>query len=219
MFKQKLLIFVFLIILVSTPTVNNSNSPFDPTINVRVPETSTFDDGTDLYAVIIGIADYPGLNNDQQFSNMDAYFLENQLLNEYHCDPNKVFFLHNNFATKNDIIGALDNVSSSIDANDKFLFYYSGKGMIDDPWSENFSINIETSHNYEDNSHLYWYINHTNVTGIRVHYSQFITEENVDFVQMGNISEVITSNYQEYYSGGMGGIGGMGGMGGMPGMM
>ncbi len=170
-------------------------------INSFFQEVSDAADPIDLYAIIIGIANYPEINNDQKYSDTDAFFLENKLLNEYLCDPEKITFLHNDFATKEAILETLDNMSSQIDENDRFLFYYSGRGMVDDPWSENLSVNIETPHNYNDNSHLYWHINHTGADGIRVHYSQFVTEQNFDFVQMGNLSEVKTTNYQEFYTG------------------
>ncbi|TFG17819.1 MAG: hypothetical protein EU530_10105 [Promethearchaeota archaeon] len=197
-------IFVILLVVSAPIVIPFLTSSSDQTLSdtkTLFPQSSDSVNKTELYAVIIGIADYLGINNDQKYSDTDAYFLENKLLNEYLCDPDKITFLHNDLATNEAIFQALDDVSSSIDGNDRFLFYYSGRGLVDDPWSENFSVNIETPHNYEDDSHLYWHINHTGAAGIRVHYSQFVTEESIDFVQLGNISEVISSNNQEFYSG------------------
>ena len=80
------------------------------------------------YAIIIGIEDYPGTSNDLFYCRDDALSIRNILTNEYNLETSNMISLLDTQATESAIINAFNNMSSRLNEDDIFLFYYSGHG-------------------------------------------------------------------------------------------
>ena len=168
-------------------------------------QPSASSNSSDLYAIIIGISDYPGVYDDLQYSQQDAEKFYSLLIDDYGCSPEKIYYLTNTDATYSAIISAFNDISLNIDGNDKFLFYFSGNGFMDDPALEEFTVDIQTPHDYDSYLNLNWNITHPDdALAIRVHFTKFQTENYYDYLDLGNLSAVGSSIYEERYTGDMG---------------
>ncbi|TFG23687.1 MAG: zinc-ribbon domain-containing protein [Promethearchaeota archaeon] len=82
----------------------------------------------DAYAIIIGIENYPGTFDDLYYCRDDALSINSMLINRYHFKSANIILLLDSAATKSAITNAFSQVSSNIDSEDIFFFYYAGHG-------------------------------------------------------------------------------------------
>lgn len=82
----------------------------------------------EFYAVIIGVADYPGMGNDLSFTDDDAIDVRDALLDYANWVPGHITFLLNSAATKAGIEAEIASLASMASPEDVFVFYFSGHG-------------------------------------------------------------------------------------------
>lgn len=85
----------------------------------------------DIYAVIIGISDYPQNSQDLVYSDDDARRLYFHLRSPEGgaLRKSQIRLLVNQEATKNNILKASEEIFAKADDNDLVIFYYSGHGL------------------------------------------------------------------------------------------
>ena len=93
--------------------------------------TTTADGVTNYYAVIVGIGDYPDMINDLNYPANDAQEMRDTLLTGINWRPENITLLTDSNATTDAIISAIQNMASTVDADDTCLFYYAGHGIQD----------------------------------------------------------------------------------------
>lgn len=81
-----------------------------------------------VYAIIIGINDYPGIADDLRYSVSSSGGIYHLLLNDYNFKWQNIFYLQDIYATSDGISDAIDIISSKITSNDVFFFYFAGHG-------------------------------------------------------------------------------------------
>ena len=87
------------------------------------------------YALIIGISDYPGTENDLPCPAKDALAIKNALLAGNNWHSNNIKFLVNEQASVSNVENALSWLISKETANDVSLIYFCGhSGQIDDKY-------------------------------------------------------------------------------------
>jgi hypothetical protein len=84
--------------------------------------------GVEYWAVIVGISDYPGTENDLFYCHQDAEDLYNLLLTSEVWSSDHIILLTDSDATANAIDTAISIIDTLSDSNDIFLFYFSGHG-------------------------------------------------------------------------------------------
>jgi len=83
----------------------------------------------DYYAVIVGVADYPGSINDLSYTDDDAIAVYNNLLEDSsRWDSNHIMLLLDDAASKAGINEAIAAITSQAMSDDVFLLYFSGHG-------------------------------------------------------------------------------------------
>jgi len=83
----------------------------------------------DYYAVIVGVADYPGSINDLHYTDNDAIAVYNNLLEDWsRWKSSHIVLLLDAAATKARIHEAISTIASQGTSDDVFLFYFSGHG-------------------------------------------------------------------------------------------
>jgi len=83
----------------------------------------------DYYALIIGVADYPGVNNDLRYTDDDAIAVYDKLLGDSHrWVAGRMTLLLNSDASKGAIYHALATIAAQGSAEDVLLLYFSGHG-------------------------------------------------------------------------------------------
>ncbi len=80
------------------------------------------------YAILVGIADYPGTVDDLRYSASDAILMRSLLVNRYQFETGNIILLRNSEATKSGIMSAFLQIEAVIGSDDVFLFFYSGHG-------------------------------------------------------------------------------------------
>lgn len=148
------------------------------------------------YAIIIGISDYPGTDYDLSYCDDDAIAVYNMLINDYNFKPENIIYLQDSSATKNDIDDAFNTISSVINPNDIFYFYYSGHGGADIYSSGPTSFILNSPHPYPNSYDRTWLISATNAAYIRVHFSDFQLESGYDYLFIGDTFITIDYYYQ-----------------------
>jgi len=81
----------------------------------------------DYWAVIVGVANYPG-NNDLDYTDDDAYDVRDVLLASTNWEADHITMLIDNDATKANIYAAINWMEINGDDNDVFFFFFSGHG-------------------------------------------------------------------------------------------
>ncbi len=79
-----------------------------------------------VYVVSVGIADYPGRENDLRVSSEDARTISTIFLT---AKNSSVRVLTNREATKSALLGAMHSMFSVADKDDTVILYFSGHGM------------------------------------------------------------------------------------------
>lgn len=86
------------------------------------------------WALIIGIADYPGTENDLKYTDDDALELNQTLVEKYGYWVNHTKVLIDSAATKSGILNAIGWLRNNEKAGDEVVFYYSGHGVRGMKW-------------------------------------------------------------------------------------
>jgi len=150
------------------------------------------------YAIIIGISDYPGSNNDLNYCDDDALAVRNMLINDYNFKPQNIIYLEDSNATQNIINNAFSQIESLIDPDDIFYFYYSGHGGSDLASSGAFTYYLDSRHPYPNYYDQTWWISSPDAAYIRVHFSQFDLESGYDYLFIGDTYITIDYYYQSF---------------------
>ena len=154
----------------------------DPEEFIITPKTASALTPKEAYAIVIGVADYPGADNDLSYTDDDANDVYSMLVNDYNFKPSNIIRLIDSSATKGAISAALDQMASVITANDIFFFYYSGHGGANVVNGGTYSYSIDSPHDYPNNYDNYWSIYHPNAAYMRVHFSVIDVESNYDYI-------------------------------------
>jgi hypothetical protein len=80
------------------------------------------------YAIVIGIADYPGTSMDLQYSDDDAVDVVAALTTLYGYKMTNIYLLTNADATRSGVMNAIAAVGAKAASGDEVLFFYSGHG-------------------------------------------------------------------------------------------
>ncbi|MGQ9691561.1 MAG: caspase family protein, partial [Thermoproteota archaeon] len=84
------------------------------------------------WAVIIGISDYAGEENDIQYADDDALDMLKALTEVYGYKRENILLLISDYATRDNILNAINwlkmNVRSTSETDDEVVFFYSGHG-------------------------------------------------------------------------------------------
>jgi Tfp pilus assembly protein PilN len=86
--------------------------------------------GVDYWAVIVGVADYPGIANDLQYTDDDANDIRDTLLASNNWEASHITMLIDEAATKSNIQDAIADMGNKTDADDVVFFFFSGHGTI-----------------------------------------------------------------------------------------
>ncbi|NJN77384.1 MAG: hypothetical protein HC803_02880 [Saprospiraceae bacterium] len=107
--------------------VEDNNTNYVPTTNTN---TSTGDGTTKIWAVIVGVANYPNIKS-LNYTDDDAYRVANFLQRpEGGAVPDEqIRILIDESATKSKILYETRSLFDKADADDVILFYFSGHGM------------------------------------------------------------------------------------------
>lgn len=173
--------------------------PFNST-NFKNLETSAVLTPKNAYAIIIGISDYPGIDNDLSYCDDDAQDVYDMLIDDYNFKPENIIYLQDSNATKATINSAFDYINTQITSNDIFFFYYSGHGGASVENDGVYMHSIDSPHpypNYYDNT---WNIYHPNAAYIKVYFDHFETEYDYDWVYLGD-TDLADGWIYEGYSG------------------
>ena len=90
--------------------------------------TETFQNDVVYRAIIVGVTDYPGTENDLKYAATDAKSIAQSLLNDPQWNEDNILLLTDAQATKYNIQQAFASFASLSDANDVLLFYFAGAG-------------------------------------------------------------------------------------------
>ena len=175
--------------------INNQTTQKDH--NSRDPSSLT---PKNAYAIVVGIADYPGSSSDLSYTDNDANDVYSLLINDYNFKPENVIYLQDSSAGKSEISNAFDQIASQISEDDIFFFYYSGHGGLDLEEEGPFSWDAETPHSYSNNYDHTWSVSHPGAIYMRVHFYRFDCEYYWDYALCGD-SDVASGWYYEMYSG------------------
>jgi uncharacterized caspase-like protein len=89
----------------------------------------------EYWAVIVGVADYPGTINDLDYADDDAYDVRDALLASINWEADHITLLVDSDATKANIHSAIGWMGSNGDADDAFFFFFAGHGTsLDDQY-------------------------------------------------------------------------------------
>jgi len=89
-------------------------------------------EGAHKYAIVVGISDYYGTENDLQYSDDDAKDMVTALTTVYGFPRENIILLVSDYevnnATRNDIIDAISWLNGIVEEGDEVVFFYSGHG-------------------------------------------------------------------------------------------
>jgi hypothetical protein len=91
------------------------------------PEVSASSSARRVYAVMVGISDYPGTANDLPLTADDARKLQQALARQGTLAPESVTLIDGQ-ATRAGLRSAFQRVAAAAGPNDLFIFFYSGHG-------------------------------------------------------------------------------------------
>ncbi|MHA1393957.1 MAG: caspase family protein, partial [Promethearchaeota archaeon] len=115
-------------------------------------------DPRDVYGLFIGMEDYPGTQNDLNYPDDDVFDM--LALNYFSWGMTNDITLFDQNVNQKNITSAFQQMISTVDSNDLFIFYYSGHGnrykTIESQLSG--ANVIETPHNYPQSYSNSWVI-------------------------------------------------------------
>lgn len=107
----------------TTPTSNPTTTPTSsPTVSPAPAFTGK------VYAVIIGIDDYPGFNNDLYYCESDAQAARSAFQSSTMWSDATIYFITNKQATESNILNTITSIKSTASSDDLFVMTYSGHG-------------------------------------------------------------------------------------------
>ena len=114
-----------------TPTTTTTPSPttsptVTPTSSPTVSPTPTFTGK--VHAIIIGIDDYPGFNNDLYYCESDAQSAKTAFSGSSMWSGATIYYITNQQATESNILNTISTIKSSASSDDLFVMTYSGHG-------------------------------------------------------------------------------------------
>jgi hypothetical protein len=184
--------------------VQESTEPTSPAYDeviIQQPQESGPADGdAEYFAVVIGISDYPGTDNDLQYCDDDAADVKAFIKSRYHVLDANIISLTDYAATTSAIQSAISTLSSQMDANDVLLFSYSGHGSASLVGGATTAWSVQSPHPYSNNRDDYWHKYVAGATMLRVHFVQIQTESSYDYVFIGDYHD--TYYYYDYFTGG-----------------
>lgn len=154
----------------------------------------------EAYAIIVGIADYPGYDNDLSYCDNDARDVYDMLVDDYNFKPENIILLQDFEATKNALSNAFEQIETQIDSDDLFFFYYSGHGGVVTENAGTYSYSINSPHPYTNNLNMMWSIYHADAAYMRVHFNEINLESGFDYVYLGD-TDLYDDWYYEDYTG------------------
>lgn len=80
------------------------------------------------YAIVIGISDYPGEENDLKYADDDALAMRDVLVSVYGFPSENIKLLLDMNATANAIFSAVNEIKEKETAGDEVVFFFSGHG-------------------------------------------------------------------------------------------
>ncbi|TFF88432.1 MAG: hypothetical protein EU548_08880, partial [Promethearchaeota archaeon] len=138
------------------------------------------------YAILVGISDYPGSENDLNYCDDDVFAVYDMLINDYNFKPSNIIILTDSEATKNGITNAFNLIESQIQPDDLFYFYYSGHGGCEITVSDPHTTYIQSPHPCPDNYYRTWWIGSSNAAYIRLHFEMLDLESEYDYLYLGD---------------------------------
>src|SRR5690606_21033731 len=100
-------------------------------ISVRRTEPLEFSSGgdpSDRYALLVGVADYPGQENDLPAVAGDVRRMRDLLVNHFGFSEANIVVLEDDRATRENIVAAFTQHLAKAGGGGTALFYYSGHG-------------------------------------------------------------------------------------------
>ncbi len=158
------------------------------------PNTSAPLTPKNTYAIIVGISNYPGSDNDLTYCDDDAEAVYSMLIDDYNFKQENIIYLKDYEATKEKISSAFDQIAGKIKSDDIFFFYYSGHGGADTENSGIHFYSINSPHPYSNNWDTIWSIYHEDAAYIRVHFVNIALETGYDYLYLGD-----TDLYNDWY--------------------
>ena len=172
--------------------------------NFFPPKSSSFDPHPgeahirEGYAILCGVSDYPGSDNDLQYCDDDVNDLYSFVQSEFCIPEENIIRLIDSESTKDGIAQAINNVSNVMDENDMLFFFYSGHGSAG--ISKNlYGWNIQSSHPYSNYEDQYWHYSAPGAVIMRVHFTQINVEYGYDYIFVGDNDR--RSECWDYFSG------------------
>ncbi len=201
--KDIILILVILLNLISPILFIEINSVIkeDPKKNYIFDnnvKSSSIQNPREGYAIICGVSDYPGDENDLSYCDEDVEDMYNFIKNKYHIPETNIIKLVDSEATITAISDSITSISSQMDSNDVLFFSYSGHGSSDIGTSQQ-NWHIESSHDYSNNEDQTWHLSVPGASLMRVHFSRIDVEYYYDRVYIGDYNE--PNYYSEYFTG------------------
>jgi len=154
------------------------------------------------FAIIIGISDYPGTENDLEYCDDDSRAIYSMLINDYNFKSENIIYLQDSDGSLDKISNAFNEIAKKIKKDDIFFFYYSGHGgfgIREGPYNNI----IQTPHPYPNYYDKTWFISHPGADYMRVHFYRLDIEYNYDFLLCGD-SDVNSGYYYELFTGNYG---------------
>ncbi len=109
-------------VTVKGPESKGKAKPTNAATGVPIP----LGEGKKKYAIIVGISDYPGEENDLRYAHKDAMDMRDALVSVYGFEEDKITLLLN--ATYNEIRSAVESLKEIVQEGDEVVFFFSGHG-------------------------------------------------------------------------------------------
>ncbi|MBN2150104.1 MAG: caspase family protein [Candidatus Lokiarchaeota archaeon] len=172
-----------------------------PSASIHASQASPF---SDVYAVVVGISDYPGIANDLEYCDDDATDIAFALQTRFNVPSTHITVIKDSAATTQAITGAIAESAGLMDGDDYLLFAYSGHGGHSMGVDATFSWSVSSPHYYPNNYDNYWHYNHPGAQYMRVHFTRVDVESTFDHVYVGDYHD--TYYYVDDLSGSYGSV-------------
>ncbi len=157
------------------------------------------DDIIDAYALVCGVSDYPGTENDLNYCDDDAREIASFLQTEFVIPQENIVTLINENVTQDNINSTISNISQIMDSNDYFFMSYSGHGS-GSLSTSNLYFNAQSPHPYSNNYYNYWHYSAPGAVMMRLHFFRIETEAGIDEIYVGD-NDYRESYFTNVYSG------------------
>ena len=81
------------------------------------------------YALLVGVADYPGYINDLKYCDDDAMDMRDALTRRSNWSSANITTLLNSQATYGQIVASINALDARMSSSDTFVFFYAGHGI------------------------------------------------------------------------------------------